>query len=551
MRRSVRMLLTAAVVGVTAWLSGCGGSSPPQISSSSEIGRAIDEHIYADGFDFLPPLDAGRALSGFNATATPVVEIYAGAEADKTASTRLLKRFESTEIAVEEDHFHVNWDTGAIDGGLPDAITDCVIEVSWETAGARELLGYVDCSIDKPAGKAKKATDPADYVFFFQDGRTLPIKFAIDAAVPPPVDITVSSASPGSAQQGATVDLTIAGAGFKLGAAVSLSGSGITVLTTTFVSSQELVASLSIDQDAALGARDVSVTNPGGYAAALAGAFEVLPGVVLAERILYSSGVGWETNIWSLNPDGSDQRQLTSLPGREDYPSVTPDGRQILFHHGPEPLADIWIMDSDGSNAHELIALPGDDLFPIVSPDGAAVLYTSNRGGSYQQWLTDLASGTSLQLTHDPASAWLGTFTPDGSRVYFESYRRGNAGIWSIAIDGSDEREHTNPGQDGVRRFPVVSPNGLQLSLTYPALYLMDLSHVPGGAGMTATGVAAIKSRAWFSPDGQWLVLNGQSGPTQSRIFKVPAAGPYVQTDLIPSGLGIVNNAPFWGVLAQ
>ncbi len=542
----IRVAMRSACAALLAVLAGCGSGE-----RGVTVSRAIDESVYGGGFDFLPPLDSQRALAAFNAAATPVVEIYAGLEAEKTPTTRLLKRFETAEIAVEEGHFQVNWDTGAAEGGLPDGVTNCVIEVWWETSGASELLGYVDCTVDKQAGKAKKSTSPDEYLFCFNDGRTLPCKFAVDVTLPPPVDLAVTGVLPASARQGDSLAVSISGAGFKPGAAVAFSGSGITVLSTNVVSSSELTVSLSLDAAAEVGPRDVTVTNPRNRSATLTAGFEVLPAIVLVERILFGSGVGWETNIWSMNPDGSDQRQLTSLPGREDYPAVTPDGQHILFHHGPEPQADIWMMDADGSNPHPLIAVPGDELAPVVSPEGASVLYTSNRGGSYQQWRYDLATGANQQVTHDSGSAWFGTFTPDGARVYFESYRSGNAAIWSIALDGTGERQHTSVGSDGVRRFPTVSPTGLQVALTYPALALMDPHRVVGGAGILATGASGIKSRAWFSPDGQWIVLTGQSGTTGSRVFKVPAAGPFTATDLIPAGLGVVNNAPFWGLVAQ
>jgi hypothetical protein len=82
--------------------------------------------------------------------------------------------------------------------------------------------------------------------------------FTVDTAVP-----TVTSATPSSRGQGATnQSITIAGTNFVSGAAVSFSGAGITVNSTTFNSVTSLTANVSVAAGAATGARNVTVTNP-------------------------------------------------------------------------------------------------------------------------------------------------------------------------------------------------------------------------------------------------------------------------------------------------
>jgi hypothetical protein len=94
---------------------------------------------------------------------------------------------------------------------------------------------------------------------------------------------TVASVSPASADQGASgLDVTIDGTGFESfasGAAnnpvASFSGSGITVNSTSYVSSSEVTANISISPGASLGADDVTVTNPDGGSATDVNAFTV------------------------------------------------------------------------------------------------------------------------------------------------------------------------------------------------------------------------------------------------------------------------------------
>jgi TolB protein len=64
------------------------------------------------------------------------------------------------------------------------------------------------------------------------------------------------------------------------------------------------------------------------------------------------------TELYSMAANGSDLRRLTDYPGKDDWPTWAPDGRQIAFARGPSPFAnEIYVMDLDGSKTHE-ITLP-------------------------------------------------------------------------------------------------------------------------------------------------------------------------------------------------
>ncbi|GAI53247.1 unnamed protein product, partial [marine sediment metagenome] len=88
---------------------------------------------------------------------------------------------------------------------------------------------------------------------------TVPVTLQVSPAEPP----TVTSVSPDSGEQGATLEVTIGGTNFTGATAVSF-GTGITVNSFTVVSATQITASISISATATLGLRDVSVTTPGG-----------------------------------------------------------------------------------------------------------------------------------------------------------------------------------------------------------------------------------------------------------------------------------------------
>jgi hypothetical protein len=88
---------------------------------------------------------------------------------------------------------------------------------------------------------------------------------------------SVESLSPNTGHKGGSQAVTVKGSGFVSGSglAVAFSGTGITVSSTSFKSSTELTANITIEAGASSGARTVSVTNPDGGSGSLAGAFTV------------------------------------------------------------------------------------------------------------------------------------------------------------------------------------------------------------------------------------------------------------------------------------
>ena len=96
------------------------------------------------------------------------------------------------------------------------------------------------------------------------------------ATVSLPIVPTISSVSPSSAVPGASLTVTVTGTNFQTGASASF-GPGITVTSTTVVSATQLSVPLAIGATAAMGPRDVTVTNPNGQSGVRPGGFTVAP----------------------------------------------------------------------------------------------------------------------------------------------------------------------------------------------------------------------------------------------------------------------------------
>ena len=61
----------------------------------------------------------------------------------------------------------------------------------------------------------------------------------------------------------------------------------------------------------------------------------------------------WEWEIYVMDTDGGNLRNLTNTPGDDEYPSWSPDGKQIVFtadRSGKDWNRQIYVMDADGGN---------------------------------------------------------------------------------------------------------------------------------------------------------------------------------------------------------
>lgn len=114
-------------------------------------------------------------------------------------------------------------------------------------------------------------------------------------------------------------------------------------------------------------------------------------------------------------------------------PTWSPDGKRIVFYSTCEnDKRDIYMMNRDGSGRKKLTSGPGENKFPILSPNGNSITFTSTRSGRDQVWLMN-ADGSNQRVLADGCSS---TFSPDGNWIWF-STRCGDSDIQRIRSDGT------------------------------------------------------------------------------------------------------------------
>ena len=166
--------------------------------------------------------------------------------------------------------------------------------------------------------------------------------------------------------------------------------------------------------------------------------------------IVFTSLKDGDLDIYTMSVDGTNVRRLTATPGYDGGAFFSPDGKQIVYrawHPRDTALTnyqnllrqrlvrpnrmEIWVMNADGSNQRQITNLGGANFAPYFTPDGKRIIFSSNyknpRSRNFDLYLVN-ADGTGLeQVTTHPEFDGFPMFSPDGKRLVWAANRHGKS----------------------------------------------------------------------------------------------------------------------------
>jgi Tol biopolymer transport system component len=216
-------------------------------------------------------------------------------------------------------------------------------------------------------------------------------------------------------------------------------------------------------------------------------------------------------------------RQVTTAPGWEAEPALSPDGGLLAYASDESGNPDIWIIDVQGGNALRLTDHPGSDRNPVWFPDGSHIAFVSDRGGALGIWKVPRLGGAASLII---AGAQDPEISPDGSRIAVSQAAAG-AGTLRIAVASLNDTgrlRHLTGDGDGLwdHHNPAWSPNGEMIS--YQAQRDLWLIPAAGGKARQLTRDGEVDYEPAWSHDGRYVYFSSARDGT-TAVWRVSADG--------------------------
>lgn len=171
----------------------------------------------------------------------------------------------------------------------------------------------------------------------------------------------------------------------------------------------------------------------------------------------------YSTNVWVVPIDKPQQPERITNGKLEGLGlSWTPDGK-IIYGSVVSGSMDIWIMDADGKNKRQLTSDATAEIEPCVSADGKKIFYLSNQNnGNWNIWTMDVDGNNKKQFLAEGTQGGMECSRGDNS-ITFIGFYKDNYGLWKISSEGGEPM----PLPNTTRFRPAISPDGKKMAYTF------------------------------------------------------------------------------------
>jgi Tol biopolymer transport system component len=220
--------------------------------------------------------------------------------------------------------------------------------------------------------------------------------------------------------------------------------------------------------------------------------------------------------------------QLTDQSGSELFPSLSPDGKSVVYASKASGNWDLYLQRVGGKNPQDLTAdSTADDSQPAFSPDGDRIAFRSerDRGGIFVMGATGESVKRLTDFGYHPA------WSPDGREVVYCTHKIEDpndrslerSDIWIVNVATGEKRQLTGEAI-GDAAQPQWSPSGARIAYwSRRKGGQRDIWTIPaaGGTPVAVTDDVAFDWNPVWAPDGRYLYFASDRGG-QMNLWRVP-----------------------------
>jgi TolB protein len=259
-------------------------------------------------------------------------------------------------------------------------------------------------------------------------------------------------------------------------------------------------------------------------------------------------GPQWK-EIWVMDYDGANQRQLTSMKTISLTPRWSPDASRIAFTcfapMNGVTSAQICMYSLDTGKPVAFSRFHGTNTTPAWSPDGTQIVFSSSMTGAAELYVSDVNGGRPKRLTFSNGGNVSPAWNPKtGQSIALVSDRGGYPQLYLMNSDGTSTTKLDLPDM-GYVIDPAWSPNGQLLAFSWrrPSgnydIYVMDASSSQPPVEITRD--QGRNERPSWAPDGRHIVFEStRTGTRQIWTMLADGSQPH---ELTASGH---NESPNW-----